>query len=494
MNAMHPPILACSAKTIACFFIVLWAVESSWAGSLEFLRQTISVPTQTKAWPAWQMAIFADIDNDGLDDLLAIGPAENKLWIFRQRSNGFSLKPDQILPLPPNTAWIAPCEVDKNPGVELLISSAAGLEYWLQERGIFMEHSRSFAAGNQVFTNPSLPLLIAPARFKSGTNETIPLIFNSEALIYQKDNAFQWSLLEKLPLESRRIFWTCDREDWTTGLQPSYSMRLRQSFLAHPIEGDEKKERKAEVAVIRKILHDMAKDDDDLYEMERVDINGDGQEDLIFWQISQELDPKTDLFLFLRGADGQIPKKPTQVLHCRGFPILIGPSQKVSPLCDLDGDGVCELVMMTLKNAVISKNTVVEMIFTKGVDWTLTVNAWKRGAFSKDQRGALNLTSTLPGEMGAQPLFRINGDFNRDGRPDLLVRRSAGQWNIYISAAGKEWFAPESAAALELPNDGYFEIRDLNRDRQSDLVVRSSQDSSLMIFLSRSFGEKARGR
>jgi hypothetical protein len=271
-------------------------------------------------------------------------------------------------------------------------------------------------------------------------------------------------------------------------------MRVRQAFLARPVEGAENSERKAEAAEIRKIFHDMAKDDDEKYEMERVDINGDGQEDMIFWQISQELDPKTDLFLFLRGADRLLPKRPTQVLHCRGFPILIGPPQKVSPLCDLDGDGVCELVMMALKNAVISKNTVVEMIFSKGVDWTLTVNAWKRNAFSRDQKGVLNLTSTLPGEMGAQPLFLMDGDFNRDGRPDLLVRRSASQWNIYLSAIGKEWFAPEPAAALELPNDTYFEIRDMNRDGQSDLVARSSQNSNLTIFLSRSLGEKGRGR
>ena len=52
-------------------------------------------------------------------------------------------------------------------------------------------------------------------------------------------------------------------------------------------------------------------------------VDGDGREDLILWQVSGKLDVKTDLYLFLRGADQKLPERPTQILHCRGFPIPV---------------------------------------------------------------------------------------------------------------------------------------------------------------------------
>ena len=58
--------------------------------------------------------------------------------------------------------------------------------------------------------------------------------------------------------------------------------------------------------------------------MDRVDVDGDGREDLVLWQVSGKLDIKTDIYIFLRGADQKWPERPTQVLHCRGLPIPTG--------------------------------------------------------------------------------------------------------------------------------------------------------------------------
>jgi hypothetical protein len=79
--------------------------------------------------------------------------------------------------------------------------------------------------------------------------------------------------------------------------------------------------------------------------IDRVDADGDGRADLILWQVSGKLDLKTDVYVFLRGADQQLPERPTQILHGRGFPIPIG-SKKVTSLAnDLNGDGRPDLLV-----------------------------------------------------------------------------------------------------------------------------------------------------
>src|SRR4029077_21110764 len=100
-------------------FALLTVIPGRTAG-IEFLRQTINVPAASGAW----QSCLVDIDNDGLVDLLAVGPVENTLWISRQRGSGFPATPDQVLELPAQTAWLALCQVDKHSGLELLLSSA----------------------------------------------------------------------------------------------------------------------------------------------------------------------------------------------------------------------------------------------------------------------------------------------------------------------------------------------------------------------------------
>ena len=57
------------------------------------------------------------------------------------------------------------------------------------------------------------------------------------------------------------------------------------------------------------------------------------------WQVNDKLDFKTDIYIFLRGADQKLPERPTQILHCGGFPIPIGSTYEASPVMDLNGDG-----------------------------------------------------------------------------------------------------------------------------------------------------------
>ena len=96
---------------------------------------------------------FVDIDGDGRSDLLVIDPVEKKLLNYHQRPDGFTNSPDQAIPLPPQTAWVAPCDVDAHPGLELLMSTATGLVYSRQNAGLFESERHTLIEASQVFTN-----------------------------------------------------------------------------------------------------------------------------------------------------------------------------------------------------------------------------------------------------------------------------------------------------------------------------------------------------
>ena len=178
--------------------------------------------------------------------------------------------------------------------------------------------------------------------------------------------------------------------------------------------------------------------------MDRVDVDGDGREDLVLWQASGKLDFKTDIYIFLRGADQKLPEQPTQVLHCRGFPIPIGSTKKRSPVHDLNGDGVCELVLLEMKTRIISESGLVETVVSHGLDWALTIRSFHHGAFSRSPDASVPVTGILLSEIlgrVADSLFKetsmataasifwsdartLNGIFSAARRTDAGSRRN----------------------------------------------------------------------
>jgi hypothetical protein len=467
-------------------WLVFMAANAGWAGTNEFQRQTITIPGTP------HVSGFADIDNDGLLDLLAVGPAENTLWIYRQRASGFADTPDQVIQLPPQTAWIALCDVDAHPGLELLMSTATGLVYLRQNRGVFESQPRTLVGADQVFTNGVPTLLTSFAGQKDGTNDVIPVISANQAVLYQRNSAFEWSPGPPMPLHPTRTYWNTNRGEWMLASTPSHSIHIRQSFRANP---EDNLEKKPENGAVRKILQDMENMETrgagwHQHGMDRVDVNGDGREDLVLWQLTGDPDPKTDVIVFLRDADNRLPEQPTQVLHCRGFPIPVGPKQRLSPMGDLNGDGRCELVLVTLKLVITSWSSMLEAALSHGVDWELTIRSFHRDGFSRSPDASIPMTTMLPDQQGPQRFFLIDGDFNGDGRRDVLVKRSPTQWDVFLSSTNGSWFTPQPGLTFEIPMEGLFEIKDLNGDGVSDLVAHAGDEPRLFIFLSQSHRTK----
>ena len=460
----------------AAVLLLFLAVNAVWGAPVKLLPQVIALPANAGE------PLFVDIEGNGRCNLLVIDTVEKKLLNYRQRPDGFGSSPDQVIPLPPQTAWVAPCDVDAHPGLELLMSTATGLVYWLQNAGLFESERHPLIEVSQAFTNIAFPTLTLLTTNQAGTNDLIPVISAGQAVLYHRNNAYEWSAGPPMTLDAKQTAWSVNRDEWMMGPNPAHSLRVQQSFRA---KAEREPDKEPGNEAIRKIIAGMKTNAaaSPSY-MERVDVDGDGREDLVLWQASVKLDLRTDLYIFLRGAGQPLPERPTQILHCPGIPIPISSTRELSPVHDLSGDGVCELVLLEPKTPS-SYSGLLETVLSHGLDCALTIRSFHRGAFSRSPDASVPVTILLADwdKLGSWPIC-IQGDFNGDGRPDLLVRRSETQWNIFCSTTDGRRFAPQPAMTFDTPVRGWYEIKDLNGAGVADLICHEPDEQRLSIFMS----------
>ena len=461
-------------KEIAACLLAFLGVTGFGAETNGFQCQMITLPA--KAMPSR----FADLNHSGRCDLLVVDPVARQLLIYRQRSSGFANAPDQTIALPPRTAWIAPYSVERSTNLDLLMATATGLAYYRQTGGVFEAEPRPLIHADQIFTNDDSPSLLPVL-----TNTAIPVISASQAWRYQPTGASAWTSGPPITLQPNHNSWSGSRNAWTLGLNSSHTLDIQQSIRSRPDEADGDK---PENDTIAKLLADMKKAGPwNQPQIARVDLNRDGQMDFILWQVVPD-SFRTEVYVFLRDAAGQLPERPTQVLHGRGVPIPIGSLREATPLADLKGDGAYELVLLEPDIRIISASGLVDLALSRGVEVTLTIRSFKDGAFSRGANASIPLTVLLSWYGSRQWPFFIRGDFNGDGRPDLVIQRSSTRWEIFFSTNDGRWFQPQPAMTFEIPMPGYFErryfeIADLNGDGRSDIVSHDLDDPRMFIFL-----------
>lgn len=457
-------------------FLALFAIGGRGAETNSFVCQTITLPVKNAP------SAFADLRRCGRSDLLAIDPLSQRLLIYRQGLFGFTNAPDQVIELPPHTAWIAPYPVESSSNLDLLMSTAAGLVYYRQSDGRFETGPHTLIQVGQVFLPDTSPALISLA-----TNAPIPVVSATQSWLYRRNEASEWTSGPPVALSGNSNGWSGYRSAWTLGQNSSSTLDIRQSFQCAPVNfANEKPENETIARLITEMKRAGPWNQPGIV---RLDLNRDGRSDFILWQVIPDAF-RTDVYVFLRGADGKLPERPSQILHCRGVPIPVGSAFTRTPIGDLKGDGICELVLLDPSLLTASASGLVDMLVSRGVDMDVTVRTFNHGAFAPAADRAVSFKSYLSWTGSAQWPFFICGDFNGDGRPDLVVMRSSSHWEIYFSTNDGHWFQSQPAMTFELPVQGnferrYFETADLNGDGRSDLVSHGLDDPRLFIFLTR---------
>ena len=440
-----------------------------------FVRQMITLPEKDAP------TRFASLSQDGRADLLVVDPAKQTLLIYRQRAWGFTNVPDQVLTMPAQTTWVAPYPVESPTNMELLLSTASGLFYCRQTGGVFEAEPRPLVRAGQVFTDDRHPDLVSLA-----TNAMIPVMTATQAWFYTRNEASAWTSGPPAALTELHGSWSGYANGWSLGQGSAFTMNISQTWRSTPDQaGDDKPENDA----IGALMADMKKAGRwHQPHVSRADLNGDGRADFIPWRVLGDWDRTTDIYVYLRGADGKLPERPSQVLHCLGFPIPVGTSQRPEPVADLKGDGKYDLVLLEPHLQFTSISSVVDTLLSRGVDMALTIRPFTHGAFPRTAEVGVTCKALHSIYGSYQWPFFIYGDFNHDGRPDFVIQRTNDRWEIYCSTNDGHWFQPQPALTVELPGEGYFErhyfeIADLNGDGRADMVSHDLDDPRLFIFL-----------
>jgi len=467
--------------------LLLLLVHAVSASVVEFKRQTITVPSDQ---PWWLTSHLADVDGDGLTDLLALLPAQDELKIYRQRTSGFATAPDQTVALPGPTAWVAVRDVDSHEGKELVISTTTGLVYLRQNEGVFEPSPRTLIEARQVFTADRLRIApTAPGR--QDANNVIPVIFEDRAVLYEEDDHYAWHAARTVDLSPTETTWQVREDSWMMGAAPAFNMEVRKTVRPRQQESRAKEkddEKKATQERVGKIAKDAQWGH---YTSRCQDVNGDGREDIVVWRTQGDINPDTTIVLLLRGPDGSLPTRPTRVLRNSGLPIRVDRQMGVSPFWDLDGDGRCELILVALKTRITSWSGLVNLFVSGGVDWAFTVRSGRDGAYSGSPSFQMDVTSMTPRNAWVSNLFLIDGDFNGDGREDILVERGPQQLDVYMSSPGAGFFQAGPALSFEAPVEArVVDTADLNGDGISDLFVQKATEAHITVCLSQADHQK----
>jgi hypothetical protein len=223
------------------------------------------------------------------------------------------------------------------------------------------------------------------------------------------------------------------------------------------------------------------------------DLNRDGKVDLIksVWLNEPSFIPavpsgKVLVSTYIADEHGRIPDEPQQVFRKNDWTPMV-------PVADVDGDGFPDLVLGYSR--IEDKEGLRKMITSKKLAYNLRFYFYRPGfGFPTEadcQRDVVIHLDRDRAEMleGLHQLFgcyvKVGGDFNGDGKTDLLVRDHSDAISVYFFVSREKGFSPEPDLRFSCPEPiDEWQVADLNHDGVSDLIVKLANQKGYRIFIS----------
>lgn len=466
---------------VSLLLVLAGTVHAADAPTLK--RQVIQVPSAASDW-IW--TYWKDINKDGLVDLLALVQRQNRVFTYLQKKSGFSPSPTQSLELPDGTAWCTVHDVNRHPGDEILISTAKGLTYYRQDDGVFEAQPQILFEAQQVFVKGTTPRIFDIGHRKTLEN-AIPVIFPDHTILYDSDADYAFKPGKRIELRFKATLEEYSFNSWSLGSRESRQIRIKTVAQAES-EGREEEELTNQNEYIRRMLSQTEDKELQACFVEQHDLNKDGNKDVILLHLQQGIGVRTNIMIFRRQKDGSLPEEPDQILRCRGLPIAgdYPDPTYCSPFFDINNDGFLDVAMMELRTVPTSASALLEMAASNAMAWTLTVRLSNEPkGFSDRADFRMDFMTMLPISESFEDAVNLKGDFNADGRKDLIVRRSPTQSDIYLSSLRTGFFEREPKIQLQVPAEHQTSsLKDLNGDGMTDISLIDYEQGQIIVFLS----------
>ena len=445
----------------------------------EFTSHTIELPPGTIG--GFTIAC-GDADGDGKAELLVLAPAERMLRAYFQRADGFSPQPDQAIELPAGTSWVRLCDVAPEAGAELVFSVPAGLRFFPRDGRRFGPSPRSLLDVPQVIAGDPGPFLLEP---RKGEESLLPVFLPDRTVLYEVGPGHSPRETRTIELEASPTV-RLHPSEWSLGAGAARRLHLRARHAARARARDPELRENAGIRAAMERLE--ARGPGSLLCLEREDLDGDGKEDVLLWNVSFELPFKTTAMVFLRDAEGRLPESAGQILRCPGNPMRRTEDGRLTLLADLDGDGRQEIVLVELRTNPLSVAQIADIFISKGIEWNLAVRSFRPGKGYEDRPDA-RIPFTALAHFMEMSMLHLEADLDGDGRKDLAVRRSPSEIDVFPGRK-EGWFTAAPAFRLECPVPGDLVFRDLNGDGASDIIALDYEGRKIGVLLSHGAGGK----
>lgn len=447
--------------------------------------------------------LVADLDGDGLKDLVL--KDEFTLSIFYQQPKGtFMRQPQQSYKLEarPSLVWTAKLG---RPAECLLVMTSGGVTELGFTNRTGPPVLRQIIAQSTIIpktaeqTNATCVLLSA----KTGGDWPLLLVPAANGLqVWQhRDN---WRRAQNIPhaMESHL---------WPSLANPGYTRALELDLSVSDINGDGREDLMARRSQNGRtnIYTLYLQQTNGLFALEPAltygdkaepfswlcwrDVNRDGKADLIksVWLNEPSFVPgvpsgKVLVRIYMADEQGRIPPDPQQVLRKNDW-------LQALPVVDLDGDGFPDLVLGS--GAMDSREGVRKQFTARQLDYSFRFYCYRPGiGYPKEadcQRNVMirlahaefPLDWSLP--QNFQRCVKVSGDFNGDGKADLLARDRGDAISVYFFVSRQAGFSTEPDLQFSCPElQDEWQITDLNNDGVSDLIVNQGKANGFRVFTS----------
>lgn len=194
-----------------------------------------------------------------------------------------------------------------------------------------------------------------------------------------------------------------------------------------------------------------------------VDLDRDGHADLVLTKMAGRITDRRIVSMVYVNRQGDLRQRPDVQLEHDGFGTTLLAN-------DLDGDGKQDLIFPLVRIGVMN---IVRNLLTNRVEVSLLAHLYRdREIYRPTPDWSRHFTYQIDmsdGVMleGAWP--QIGGDFNGDGRADLLVVGN-GEVAVYLAVPGL-LFSPNAAAQFPVKTSPHVLVRDLNGDQHADVML-----------------------